>query len=132
MGGNMPRRETMSKLLIEGGVPVWFVLLFGLGALFAAIRYALQPQPRRLGLCRGLSAATLFGTLSATASNLGATFATLSGTRHGAEMSLLSKDGPLLLMTGLGESMSTPILGFALLALVGLFYAVGSARQETV
>src|SRR5579871_6837583 len=106
----------MGKLLQDGGFPVWFVVLFGLGALISAVRYALQPESRRLGLCRGLSAATLFGTLSGTAANFGATFATLSGLRHGPESSLLTKDGPLILMAGLGESMSTAILGFALLA----------------
>jgi hypothetical protein len=120
----------MGKLLYEGGVPVWFVLLFGLAALAGAVLYALGPRPGRLGFVRGMAAATLFATLSGTAASLGATFATLSGARRGPELGILTKDGPAILMIGLGESMSTPILGFAFLSLVGLFCAVGAAREK--
>jgi hypothetical protein len=122
----------MSKLLQEGGFPVWFVLLFGIAALAAAVAYAARPQPRRIGPLFGLSMATLFATLSSAAANLGAVFHTLAGTdsRH-PEMSFQVKEGSLILMEGLGEAMSTPILGFALLSLVGLFYAVGAMRQPT-
>lgn len=120
----------MSKLLQEGGFPVWFVLLFGLISLAGAVAYAVKPDERRLGLVRGMSLATLFATLSSTAANLGQVFHALAGTdpRH-PEFSLAMKDGPLVLLLGLGESMSTSILGFALLALVSLFYAVGISRQ---
>lgn len=120
----------MSKLLQEGGFPVWFVLLFGVIALAGAVAYAIRPDERRLGLVRGMSLATLFATLSSTAANLGTVFHALAGTdpRH-PDFNLGMKDGPLVLLLGLGESMSTSILGFALLALVSLFYTVGVSRQ---
>jgi hypothetical protein len=120
----------MMKLISEGGFPVWFVLLFGLSALGSAIRYAQNPQARWLRTTGGLALATLFATLSSTAANLGAVFSALSGQRPGAELSLLGKDGPIILMVGLSESMSTPIIGFALLALVGIFYSAGSLRDR--
>ncbi len=120
----------MMRLLEEGGVPIWFVLLFGLAALGGAVAYALRPQARLLGLIRGMSAATFFGTLSGTAANLGAVFHALAGSdSRFPDLNLFVKDGPLRLLQGLGESMSTSIVGFALLALVGLFYAVGKMRE---
>lgn len=119
----------MLKLLHEGGFPIWFVLSFGIAALVAALSYALRPLPRRLEVTRGLAAATLFSTLSCTAANLGAVFHSMAGadSRH-PDLNLYVKDGPLYLLLGLGESMSSSILGFAFLALIGLFYAVGAAR----
>lgn len=120
----------MMTLIREGGMPIWFVLLFGVVTLAAAVAYALKPQERLLGLVRGMGAATLFSTLSGTAANLGATFHAVAGVdpRH-PNLNLLSQEGPLMLALGLGESMSAAILGFAFLALAGLFYAVGSMRR---
>lgn len=123
----------MLKLLQEGGLPVWFVLLFGLITLAGAVAYATKPDERRLGLVRGMSLATLFATLSSTAANLGMVFHAMAGVdaRHPSLNVLTKDDGVLMLMLGLGESMSTAILGFALLALASLFYAVGVSRQPT-
>ena len=77
-----------------------------------------------------MALATLFATLSSTAANLGTVFHALAGTDpRRPDFNLGMKDGPLVLLLGLGESMSTSILGFALLALVSLFYTVGVSRQ---
>jgi hypothetical protein len=124
--------KTMSKLLQEGGLPIWFVLLFGLLTLGAAIAYAIKPQLRRLQVMRGLGAATLFSTLSGTAGNIGMVFHAMAGVdgRH-PDLNLETKDGPLMLMLGLGESMSCLILGFSFLCLAGLFYAAGAARAPS-
>lgn len=119
----------MSKLLEEGGFPIWFVLLFGLVALGASIAYALKPTARRLGFLRGMGLTTLCSTLSGAAGNLGMVFHAMAGVdgRH-PDLNLLAKDGALSLMLGLGESLSCPILGFSFLCLASLFYAVGELR----
>src|SRR5262245_7409695 len=119
----------MMTLIREGGIPMWFILLFGLLALGGSVWYAMAPEPRRLGLVRGMSAATLFSTLSGTAAAVGATLHTLAGGRI-PEYSFKTPDGPLFLMTGLAESMSAMIMGFSFLALVGLICAVGAVRQK--
>src|SRR5262249_55473074 len=104
----------MMNLIREGGFPVWFVLLFGIVTLATAVAYAINPRERLLGLMRGMGAATLFSTLSGTAANIGATFHAVAGVdpRH-PNLNLLQPEGPLMLSLGLGESMSTSILGFA-------------------
>lgn len=119
----------MATLIQEGGFPMWFVLLFGITTLGSAIAYAIRLEKKLLGLSRGMLLATLFSTLSGTAANLGQVFHVLAGQR-GGNMSLASPEGPQILLLGLGESMSTSIIGFAFLALAGLFYGVGAMREN--
>jgi hypothetical protein len=69
--------------------------------------------------------ATLAGTVAA----LGATFSALAGDRF-PELNILKPEGPQILLKGLAESMSPGIMGFALLAMVALFYGVGSYRRD--
>jgi hypothetical protein len=118
----------MMTLMQEGGVPMWFILAFGLAALASAVRYALRPEARVRGLMMGMSLATLFASLAALAAALGATFNALAG-RRVAELSLEAPHGALTLLTGLSESMSPLIMGFALLALTAMFGAVGHFRD---
>ncbi|MBL9007870.1 MAG: hypothetical protein JNJ46_26665 [Myxococcales bacterium] len=116
------------KLMHEGGFPMWFIVLFGGSALVSAVLYAKTLSPRYAALARGLALSTLMATLAGTAAALGATFAALAGDRF-PELNILKPDGPQVLLKGLAESMSPSIMGFALLALVGLFYGVGSFRR---
>ena len=118
----------MMTLMHEGGLPMWFILAFGLAALASAIRYSLRPQAKLRGLLTGLSLATLFSTLAALAAALGATLNTLTGRRF-PELSLEAPHGALTLLTGLAESMSPLIMGFALLALSSMFGAIGRFRE---
>lgn len=118
----------MVTLIQEGGFPMWFVLLFGFVTLGCSIAYAIRLERRLLGLARGMAIATLFSTLSGTAANFGQVFHVLAG-KHDPALKLSSPDGPLILLLGLGESMSTSIIGFAFLALAGLFYGVGAMRS---
>jgi hypothetical protein len=118
----------MLTLIRDGGVPMWFILAFGLCALVSAIRYAMQPAATVQKLTRGMAMATLFATLAALASDLGKTLHTLAG-QPTAELSLEQPHGALILLTGLAESMSPLIMGFALLALTAMFGAIGAFRD---
>lgn len=121
----------MMTLMREGGVPMWFILAFGLAALFSAVGYAVRPDAKLRGLTQGMSLATLFATLAALAAALGATLNTLAGRRM-AEVSLEAPHGALYLLTGMSESMSPLIMGFALLALASMFGAVGRFREAAL
>lgn len=116
-------------LIRDGGFPMWFILLFGAIAVYASARHALQPDPRRLQAIRGFSLATLWSTVSGTAAALGTTLHTLAGAR-GPQFHLQNPDGPIMLLTGLAESMSALIVGGALLCLVGLFTGVAALRAK--
>jgi len=118
----------LTKLMQEGGFPMWFIVGFGLAGLAAAALYAKSVSQRYAALARGLALATLMATLAGTTAALGAVFAALAGERF-PEFNILKPDGPQVLMKGLAEAMSPGIMGFALLALSALFYAVGSYRS---
>ena len=119
----------MMTLMHEGGVPMWFILAFGLAALAAGVLYAIRSEAKLRALMSGMSLATLFATLAALAADIGATMNALAG-RRVAELSLEAPHGPLILLTGLAESMSPLIMGFALLALTAMFGAVGRFRES--
>jgi len=112
----------MITLIREGGVPILFVLLFGGVCLVSSLAFALRPGRSRLGFLKWMHLTVLFATLAGTVGNLGATFHYLAAGKNG------SADRVQVLFEGLGESMSTPILGFALLALSALGVAVGMRR----
>ncbi len=115
------------NLMRDGGLPMWFIVAFGLAALVSSIGYAIRPDDKRRSLTRGMSLATLFATLAALAAALGATLNTLAGRRH-PDIRIDLPDGVVNLLTGLAESMSPLIMGFALLALTAMFGAVGGFR----
>ena len=120
----------MLTLLRDGGIPMWFILAFGLVSLVTAIRYAMRPEAKLRGLIKGMSLATLAATISGTAAALAATFQALAGNRI-PEMSFQKPEGVLVLFQGLSESMSAFILGFALLALTAMFCGVGNFRKDS-
>src|SRR5205823_13028959 len=100
-----------------------FILAFGLIALGLAARFAIRPAREQLALVRALSSATLFATLAGTVADFGATFLTVSSDQF--------RNDPawhILLVQGLGESMSPGIVGFTLLSLTSLLLCVGAGR----
>lgn len=117
----------MIMLIRDGGAPIWFVLAFGTGALVVAARYAMK-KAVSLGLIRGLMVATVCATLSALCANFGSTFAYVSDHLQSAA------GDPRIelahLMEGLGESMSSGIMGFSLVALAAMLVGVGKQRRD--
>jgi hypothetical protein len=113
---------SMLMFMREGGVVIWFVLAFGLVTLALAGRYALSPSKHRAATIRGMAQATLFSTVTATIAGFAATF-------HGLG-EYDQPDWAQRLVTGLAESLSSSILGFTMLSLVGLLCAVGASRAR--
>jgi hypothetical protein len=117
----------MLTLLRDGGAPIWFVLGFGGWALVLSARFAMK-KAISPGWIRGLSAATCFCTLSALCANLGATFAHVSSHLESEGANVRVELAQLI--EGLGESMSSGIVGFSLLALTALLVGIGRQRRD--
>lgn len=112
----------MMTLMREGGFPMIFILIVGLVGLTEAALMAARPDRRRLRRLLGYGLALFATTLAGTAAALGAVFHALP-----AQFA----DDPklhLVLLQGLGESMSPGILGFAFIALIALVGGVGAGR----
>lgn len=114
----------MLWLMRSGGVPGWYVLLFGLIALGAAVLFAWRPDPKRLPAIKALSIATVASVVAGVASDLAATGWKVS---HNPDWGM-SPEVHLYVLTGFAESMAPAILGGTLLSLVWLLVAVGHRR----
>ncbi len=115
----------MLQFMLEGGVPMVFVLVLGVVALVAAGLFMARPEAHKLGFIQWMSAATLFATLTGVVSDLGAVFTKIPSNPEWSH----SPDLALIVMTGLGESTRPGTLGFSLLMLVALLVAVGYRRM---
>lgn len=111
-------------LMRAGGVPMWIVLLFGLVTLGAAVYLAWKPTASKVAFVRSMTAATGFAVLSGMAAAVGAVMTRVPANPEWAA----SPDLHLIVMTGLGESMSAPILGCAMLAVAWALTATGVRR----
>ena len=119
----------MLTLIHHGGIPMWFILVFGLVALAAAARYAIFPNAARSrpAFIQAMSATTLWATLACLAADLGMTGWRLTHTEEWRN----DPNWHFILITGFAESMSPLVMGFALLALTALLVAVGRSREAT-
>jgi hypothetical protein len=115
----------MLTLIRWGGVPMWFILLFGLLCLGGSALHALRPKARRLAFVRGMGLATLFSTLTGICADLAKVFVHIPE-RFGEQ----ALPWPILFQ-GMAESLSPGIIGFTLLSLSALLSAVGAARPQT-
>jgi len=112
------------EFMRAGGVPIWIVLVFGLVALLTAVLFAWRPSERRAAILRSLSTATVFAILSGFVSCIAAVMFKVPQHPEWAK----SPDRTLIVMTGIGESLTPAILGFTMLSLVWLLAAVGNRR----
>ena len=112
----------MVELMIAGGWSMWFVLIFGLGALAAAILFVVRRRLAVLAVVRALTMATVFAIASGLCVNLAAVM------KHASEY-----DGPdmvFAVMQGVAESLAPGILGFTMLSISWLLVAVGTRRAQ--
>ena len=110
--------------MIEGGWGMWFVLALGLMSLGAAMGFARYPQAARLDTVRSLGRATVFSIASSVSLNLAAVGSKVPARLEWAESPRL----PLIVMTGIAESLAPAILGFALLSLCWIVVTVGQRK----
>lgn len=132
----------MWAFLRSGGIPILFILAFGLIALGAAFYFAVRAEKRTLGFVRSMAAATLFSTLAASCADVGATLYAAEKafdptksyeTRQGPATAEQTEAAALprvihIVIEGLAESTSPGILGFSFLALTAMLAAVGRRR----
>jgi hypothetical protein len=118
----------MWTLIRDGGVPMLFILAFGLVGLAASFFFAIRAERRSLGFIRGMMQALLFATLSGTAQDLGATLHAVSRTWEKLPGGPL--DSAHMLVEGFAESTAPAILGFSFLALTAMLTAVGRRRLD--
>ena len=114
----------MLELLKEGGVPMLFVVAFGLLTFAAAAMFAARGDRRRLGFIAGMGVATLLSVLGGISADLAAVG------HHGPERCGTRIDLPGCLLIGFAESMSPGIVGFTLLSLAAMLTAVGLSRAS--
>lgn len=114
----------MPKFMIEGGVGMWFILLFGGGTLIGAVLFARRPDELRLSALKAISACTLLASLTGFVAGVAKTFeacARLPGDQRPL--------WPFFALKGVSESSTNLIFGFALLTLAWLVIAIGLRRQ---
>ena len=116
----------MMDFMGQGGIAIWFVLLFGVLAMGAGIVHLIWPQPRRAAFFRALSVATVFASLTGLLSGVAAVMHAVPSRPEWAH----SPDRTLIVMTGLGESLANAILGMGLLAIAWLLFAFAERRRS--
>ena len=115
------------NLILAGGLPIAFVLLFGLAAIAVAFLQLFRPAPGREGCIRALSLALVAASGAGLSSSIAAVCVKVPENPEWAH----SPDLPLILLTGLGESMSSPILGCSFLAVTWMLVAIARRRLPT-
>jgi hypothetical protein len=111
-------------LLIAGGVPMLFIVVFGLVAIAAAARFAWAPGDGRWSHVAALATAVGFASIAGFAADM------MSVAVHVGENPewQTSDNFRVVVLEGFGESMSPLILGFAMVAAAALVTAVGMRR----
>jgi hypothetical protein len=108
----------------SGGYATWTVPVFGAVTLVAAGAFVLSPKDHKIAFIRAMSTATLFLSVSGTLAGVAAVMHNVPTNPEWAN----SPNQHLIVMTGLGEAMSSSILGLSILALAWLVTAVGILR----
>ena len=118
----------MLTMFQEGGFPMFFLLAFGLLALFFAARYAFAPTQRGLNTTFALSVATGFTAVTGVVTDL----AKVGHSAAAYQQAHPDLTFVAILAQGGAESMSPAILGFTMLSLVALLVALGLHREPGV
>ena len=111
----------MQTLMLEGGWPMWFTLLFGGLSLVTAVWYAAGRG--RLGVVVALGTATAFTSLMGMCADLAAVGHHLNQRWDETE------EPARMAFQGFAESMSPGILGFTFVALTAFVVAVAIGRR---
>lgn len=114
----------MWMFFLRGGVPMLGVVVFGLAAALGALRFAMQPDPRRVAAIVSMSLSLLGATLLGVFADLAMVGISVGGITEPMDGLTLSR----MVLTGIGECMSPLILGFSLLTGIALLMSVGFRR----
>lgn len=117
----------MREWFLAGGWVMWFLVVLGGFTLYRCWRFARVPVPEDLARIDALRSALGWTTFTGVASCLAAVGTHIPGNPAWAH----SPDLPLLVLTGLAESLVPAISGGALLSISSLLLAAGHARLRT-
>ncbi|MCB9683940.1 MAG: hypothetical protein H6738_01700 [Alphaproteobacteria bacterium] len=109
--------------MLAGGFPMVFIVVFGAVALIGALRFALTPEPGRVGAVLAYGGSVLFAAVAGTAFDTTFVARAVVGVDEADQAHRW-----LILVVGLSESLSPLILGSAILSVVALLVAVGMRR----
>jgi hypothetical protein len=116
----------MIEFFQNGGMPMWFILAFGIAGLLGAVLFARNPVEHHLGAIRAISWATAFTSIAGFIAGLAAT------TSACAQLPPDKADiWHRYALQGFAESSSNLIFGASFLALTWLVVAVGLRRMAT-
>jgi len=113
----------MVDFLRYGGLNTWVLIAIGIPTLIMAVKFARNADPQRLSLIRALTRALVFSTVAGAAANL---MVTAFRVAHDEE---LYKDALRFLLIGVGESLSSVILGSVVASVTWILVAVGVRRM---
>jgi hypothetical protein len=109
----------MLTLIRNGGVPMLFILAFGLIGLGSSVYFSIAAKREIRGFVRWMMMTTFLAVLAGTVADIGATCTYVANQTVFEARTLVE---------GLGESMSPGIMGLALLTLTAMFVAVAERR----
>jgi hypothetical protein len=118
----------MLDFMLAGGYATWLILLFGLITLVMSGIYLWKPNEKRYAFIRAMSKATLYTTLGGLCAGFAAVMYHVPSNPQWAH----SPDLHLIVMEGLGEAFSSPILGFSILGVCWLITAFGERRRSNL
>lgn len=107
---------------LAGGVPMIFVLTFGAIALVAAVAFAVRPDPERFGHLVALGVSVLCVSIAGVAADL------LTVSVHVPGFVAEGGDAAMLVLAGIGESLTPLIVGFTVVGIEAAIVAVGLRR----
>ncbi len=111
----------MLDLFRAGGAPMFFVVIFGLISLVSSGLFVARPSETKRRTLQALDRAVLYSALAGLVAGLAAVGYHVPQNPAWAK----STEMPLIVMTGMAESLSAPIFGFTFLALSAMLQAVG-------
>lgn len=112
----------MLQFFLNGGFPMWIILLVGLVAMLTAIRFAWRPTADLLGQLKALTRALGYAIMAATVADL-----ITVCTRVPADPEM-SREPALYVLQGIGESLSPVALGASFLFFTWILIALGLRR----
>jgi hypothetical protein len=112
----------MIKLMINGGPGMWAILILGLVALLTAAWFAWRAEVRVRGFLDSMARSVAYAMLAMLAVDVMVTLFFASGAPP--------EEKTVVIMRGVGESMSPLLLGSAILSLTHLLIAIGQRRLD--
>ena len=115
----------MSHYIRAGGYVMWLLMALSAIMIYLAVRFLLKPNPARLAVLRSLSWAHILVTLGGIATNM---TSVCKAVQHEYEQT--GKVEAIIIVQGLGESLTPAGLGFSVLGFVWLLIAVAVRRAH--